>query len=292
MRLSLRNVFKNPQIRGKCPYDQNHDSDSGSSQEQLPLDVENPFDNCQPDHEGFVYWTEQSAKQELCDDDCHPGEKEDNEYSGEQDKLRRLERELKEKHKAAEKELEENVKKRLEEGYEQGKARAEDECRALKMKAESLLREAELNVREARQKSKEIIASSEHKIVELAMAVAERLIRTQLSIDPDTITAVVRDTMSILNGGTQVELYVNPDDLDTCMNFSSQLKDEFREITRLEILPDEAIPRGSCRIESESGVAEYLLEDEKEQLKETLLKLARDEEETRVAEEDSSYGKH
>jgi flagellar assembly protein FliH len=292
MRLSLKNVFKNPQVCGKCPYDQNREYSGDRSQEQVPLDSGNPSGLRQPDNETFVFWTELPDHKEECEDDCHSGEADGNEFSAEQDRLKRIERELRAKHKAAEQELEENVLKRLEEGYEEGKARAEEECRAIREKAESLLREAELNIREARQKSKEIIASSEHKIVELAVAVAERLVRTQLSIDPDTITAVVRDTMNILNGGDQVELYVNPADLDSCLNFSKQLKDEFREISRLEILPDEGIPRGSCRIESESGVAEYLLEEEKEQLKETLLKLARDEEDTLIAEEDSSYGNH
>ena len=97
--------------------------------------------------------------------------------------------------------------------------------------------------------------------------------------------------MNILNGGEQVELYVNPADLGSCQSFSAELKSEFREIAKLDVLPDDSIPRGSCRIESESGVAEYFIDEEKAKLKETLLSLARGEEE-KQAGEDAAYGRH
>ncbi len=293
MRLSLKNVFKKPLVHGKCSYSDQADSDPEVSDQTADEQQGNGVCAVETS-EAQVYWSEERVpEQSLPGDKQRPDQvrdaKPDPGRAGEvqpapqeptEADLRRVEQILEDK-----------MERCMREGYEQGKARAEDEYRALKEKAAALKQEAELNLREARQRAKEIVASSEHKIVELSIAVAERLVRTQLAVDADTITAIVRETMNLLAGGEQVELYVNPADARTCNDFSEQLKEEFRDIVRLDILTDENLARGSCRIESENGVAEYLIEEEQEQLKDTLLKLAGRDDES-LAEEDSSYGKH
>lgn len=177
-------------------------------------------------------------------------------------------------------------------GYEQGKEKAEAECLSLKQEMQSKLKEAELCLREARRHSREIIAASEIKVVELAVAAAERLLKTQLELVPDKIIQIVRETMLLLNGGEQLAVFVSPADLTVCLGMQEQLKAEFTEVNRLEILPDGDLTRGSCRIESASGTAEYLLQDESYRLKEMLLDVARQEETNKLAEERPSYGKH
>jgi flagellar assembly protein FliH len=291
MRLSRNSVFKNTRVCGCCSYScESHSAEgnnaSGESVDQVSLSESDCLDK-----DNYAFWSEPCLEDEneITEEVFH--DKRDNGYAQEDSAARKAEAERLSKLKRAEKELEEKAEKRLLEAYEQGKARVEDECRLMRESAETKMREADLLLREARQKSKEIVASSEHKVVELALAVAERLVRTQLEISPETITAIVRDTMNILNGGEQVELYVNPADLNSCQSFSAELKSEFREITKLDVLPDDSIPRGSCRVESECGVAEYLIDEEKAQLKETLLNLARGEEE-KQAEEDAAYGRH
>jgi flagellar assembly protein FliH len=291
MRSSHRSVFKNIKICGRCFY--NCESHTGEAYDQSVEKVKqaNLHESGDSSRSDYAFWSEPcSEKPEIPVEEEHSVKLEANlsEYDlaakkAETERLSKLRR--------AEKELEEKAEKRLLEAYEQGKARAEDECRLMRESTETKMREADLLLREARQKSKEIVASSEHKVVELAMAVAERLVRTQLEISSEAVTAIVRDTMNMLNGGEQVELYVNPADLNSCQSFSAELKNEFREISRLDVLSDDSIPRGSCRIESESGVAEYLIDEEKAQLKETLLSLARREEE-KQAEEDAAYGRH
>jgi len=92
--------------------------------------------------------------------------------------------------------------------------------------------------------------------------------------------------LSLTNSG------LNPADLDACVGFSDRLKEEFKEIVKLEVLTDSQLAKGSCRIESESGVAEYLIEEEKEALEKTLLQVARKEEAKLIEEDDSAYGKH
>ncbi len=282
MRLSLKNVYKKPQICGDCSY--------GKGELSLENDLSQPVVQV-TGREKLIFWSDEKPKPKpkpgitaaqtdftavsLPDSGEFGSDQAEETYDF-----------------SAEKVLEEKLQQCIHDGYEQGKTKAEDECRTIRESAANKLKEAELSLREARQRAKEIIASSETKIVELALAVSERLVRTQLSVAPETVTAIVRETMNMLNGGEQVDLYVNPADIDACVGFSDRLKEEFKEIVKLEVLADSQLPKGSCRIESESGVAEYLIEEEKEALEKTLLQVARKEEAKLVEEDDSAYGKH
>jgi len=180
----------------------------------------------------------------------------------------------------------------IQDGYKQGIEQAEAECRRLTQEAQVKLKEAELCLREARQRSREVIVSSEAKVVELAIAAAEQLIKTQLELAPEKIVYVVRETLRLLNGGGQLRIYVSPVDLPACLEMRESLNTEFQEVNRLEILPDGALGRGSCRVESENGSAEHLLYDESRRLREMLLSIARREDRKKTVEEISAYGKH
>jgi flagellar biosynthesis/type III secretory pathway protein FliH len=290
MRLSLKNVYKKPQICGDCSYGSGRIFSEVNQQGELSLesDLAQPVAHA-ASREKLIFWSEEKPKpkpnipapQADFTATSHPDSGEFGSVQAEETYDLR-----------AEKILEEKLEQCIHDGYEQGKTKAEDECRTMRESAANKLKEAELSLREARQRAKEIIASSETKIVELALAVSERLVRTQLSVAPETVTAIVRETMNMLNGGEQVDLYVNPADLDACVGFSDRLKEEFKEIVKLEVLTDSQLAKGSCRIESESGVAEYLIEEEKEALEKTLLQVARKEEAKLIEEDDSAYGKH
>jgi flagellar assembly protein FliH len=298
MRLSLKNVYKRPHICGRCEYSDNHDhltakpeaNITGTRQESGRKQTA-----CKSDEVAF--WVENEHGNDSGRDEREPlalrGDSESceerkNSSTGAEETFSTAEK----ADMVAEKVIAEKMEQYISQAYEQGKTKAIDECRLMREDAATRLREAELSLREARQRSREIVASSEKEIVELALAVAERLVRTRLEADPEIVTAIVRETMSMLNGGEQVDLYVNPADLDLCLGYREQLKEEFREIVKLEVLPDTGIPRGSCRVESEIGVAEYLINEEKEQLRETLLQIARKEEMRQIEEEDSAYDRH
>ncbi len=289
MPLSHKSVYKQPQITGDCNYAE----DAASGYEQsVVLDADNHS-------EEVVFWADPALEQHADDiTDSEPAvqrQKEDSKAFSkpkiEQQKGSQPQPEVMSM-KQVEKMLEERTEQFLREGYEQGRIKAEEECRSMQEKSAAKLREAELTIREAKQRSKEIVAASERKIVELSMAVAERLVYNQLEAAPETVTSIVRETMSILNGGEQVDLYVNPADLEVCLNYSDNLKEEFSEMSRLEVFPDPKLPRGSCRIESENGVAEYIIDKEKENLKQMLLKIARKEDLTQAEEEESAYDRH
>lgn len=295
MPLSPKQVYKNPYLSGTFSYPADQrDIEDGRAEEIEPV---SPLKvgSSQPADEAVAFWPHENSagESETKSSGRVSGARSEASNLKPDDEKRRLEEEAAENaRREADAALEKRVEQCLREGYEQGMAKAEDECRSMRENASARFREAELCLREAKQQAREIIAASERKIVELAVAVAERLIRDRLDQDPGTVLNIARETLNILNGGEQVELYVNSADLEACRAYSGNLREEFREILRLEVLTDDTIPRGSCRVESESGVAEYFIEDEKEQLKAKLLGIARRDEAEQIKEEDSVYGRH
>ncbi len=307
MPLSHKNVYKQPPIFGDCDYESEKlvcERESEDNEFQFEQAV-----SADPDSGEVAFWSDPDLENESVEIK-EPEQALEKEIKQGDSRIEEVKADRKSKKSAAqsksnsseeieaaainktEKKLEERFEKCVKDGYDQGKARAEQECLSMKEKAEASLREAELTMREAKQRSKEIIASSEKKIVELAVAVAERLVYKQLEVEPETIVSIARETMNMLNEGTQVDLFVNPADLEKCLEYSESLKEENPDISKLEVYPDPQLPRGSCRVESEGGVVEYLIDEEKERLKEVLLSIARNEERRLIEEGVSAYDRH
>ncbi len=293
MPLSLKTVYKQPPIDGDCSYAVDRETDLAKSKQfsSNPIAGGQSDDSFSEDRAVAVWpgFEEDKKENATAGDNLdyqaghdaynRGGLLEDIDQSGPIDEQKLSPEEIE---KAI---LKEKMDQCIQEGYEKGKAKAEKECLVMQEEASAKLKEAKSSLDESRRRSEEIIAASEKKIVELAVAVAERLVRKHLEIDPEAITGTVRETMNILNGGEQVEVYVNPSDLDPCLTAREQLKDEFKEIIKLDIFADENMPRGSCRVESESGVSEYIIDQEKNQLEQQLLRIARKEESGQAEEE-------
>jgi len=65
-----------------------------------------------------------------------------------------------------------------------------------------------------------------------------------------------------------------------------------KQAKKMDLLPDSNISRGSCRVESESGTVEFILEQEWERLKKMLLEVADNRKSDSGEEDEVSYGRH
>lgn len=178
------------------------------------------------------------------------------------------------------------------------KAEAEAGARELLEKACRRLEEAEQEaaacLQQARLRAREIISASEADIVELSVAIAEKLIQDQLEIAPRKVARIVQESMSrhFSREEEQLEVYLHPVDLPACRKGLEGFAGGSTAGARIKLLPDERLSRGSCRIESENSMVEYLLNDELEKIRETLLQLASAEERKQSREEGLAYASH
>jgi len=133
----------------------------------------------------------------------------------------------------------------FQEGYEAGQRMAAEEQQGSTAQLAALLygfaRETEQFVR-----------SLEDDVVELALAVAEKVIAREVQTDRDLVVNVVRAALDEIHDATEIRIRVHPDD-------HALLETRWQEMLprsvaqRSELLADELIERGGCIVETRIG---------------------------------------
>jgi flagellar assembly protein FliH len=108
----------------------------------------------------------------------------------------------------------------------------------------------------------------EGEVVELALAIARKILHREVQIDPHALAGIVRVTLEKLDSGTKVTLHVHPQEAaDWRRYFACQVED----IPAPEIHEDPALARGECRVETSLGSTEIGLESQLKEIETGLL---------------------
>lgn len=110
----------------------------------------------------------------------------------------------------------------------------------------------------------------EGEVVELALAIARKILHREVQIDPNTLAGIVRVTLGKLDIGTKVTLHVHAQEAaDWRRYFACQLEDA----PMPEIQEDSALAPGECRIETLLGSTEIGLQSQLKEIETGLLDL-------------------
>lgn len=151
--------------------------------------------------------------------------------------------------------LEEEMSKRgYDSGYLQGLGAAQSEGMRLRREAEAMLQEA-VQLRDR------MLARVEPQAVELAVCVAEKLVGKQLALVPDTIVAIVRESLRLLKESGEILIRLHPGDLLLCQANLAELQTEVRENSTLNLFADPEMTAGNCRIETNGALIECVLDE-------------------------------
>jgi flagellar assembly protein FliH len=90
-------------------------------------------------------------------------------------------------------------------------------------------------------------------LAKLAGKIARCLVKRELRTEPETIIALVRDTVSILNSSAEkLNVFLNPDDAQLIQNITRTSSEK----SRWKIIDDPMIPRGDCRVTSRDATVD------------------------------------
>jgi flagellar assembly protein FliH len=106
----------------------------------------------------------------------------------------------------------------------------------------------------------------EQSAVQLAVKIAEKVIRREVTRTGEVTLNLVREALELAAGTQQMKIRLHPADFAT---FESQIKRLAQEISRgaeAVIVPDEAISRGGCRLETQHGVIDQQIETQLERI--------------------------
>jgi flagellar assembly protein FliH len=110
----------------------------------------------------------------------------------------------------------------------------------------------------------------EGEVVELALAIARKILHREAQVDPHTLAGIVRVTLEKLDTGTKVDLHVHPKEATEWRHyFACQMEN----VPAPEVFEDPAIAPGECRIETSLGSTEVGLESQLKEIETGLLDL-------------------
>jgi len=110
----------------------------------------------------------------------------------------------------------------------------------------------------------------EGEVVQLALAIARKVLHRETQLDPHALAGIVRVTLEKLDTGTKVGLHVHPKEAaDWRHYFACQMEGA----PAPDVHEDPAIPPGECRIETSLGSTEVGLQSQLKEIETGLLDL-------------------
>lgn len=131
-------------------------------------------------------------------------------------------------------------------GFAQGE-RAGGEAAA--QRAEAMLRRLTETLEELTTVREQMIHETERQMVQLALAIARRVVHREVSIDHDLLIAMARVALDRLGENVQVTVRLSPEDLEA----TSAVRSAQWTGTHVTVVADARVGRGGCRVESEFG---------------------------------------
>lgn len=125
----------------------------------------------------------------------------------------------------------------------------------------------------------------EGEVVQLALAIARKILHREVQIDPNVLAGIVRVTLDKLETRTRVALYVHPREATDWRHFFAC---QMQDVPVPEVLEDETLPEGECRIETSLGSTDVGLTSQLKEIETGLMDLLAERPDTRPQEASSA----
>jgi flagellar assembly protein FliH len=139
----------------------------------------------------------------------------------------------------------------FEAGYQDGLA----EAAGIKEESKRIMEEA-LRYRQ------EIFVNLQPDLVAVAVVMAERIIRQEVSLEPGLIAGICREALKKALDGSNYLLSVHPDLLPVVEAHRQQLEQCLPKGARMQIIPEATLQPGGCRLETETIVVHGDIHDQ------------------------------
>jgi len=154
------------------------------------------------------------------------------------------------------------------EGYKEGLARGREEGLETAREPARLLEKAMRRVSEERGT---LLAKAERDVLDLAIAIATRIVRREVEIDRDLVTRVISDALRRASPLEEVVVRVNPSDYARIKAVAG-LEAILGDIRHLVLVEDRRVSTGGCLIETASGAIDARVETQLEEIERALVR--------------------
>lgn len=138
---------------------------------------------------------------------------------------------------------------------------------AASQRGEAMLKRLTQTLEELATLRAQMIHQTERQMVQLALAVARRVVHREISLDHDLLVAMARVALDRLGDTAHITVRLNPEDFEvTGAARAAQLHG-----SHVTVVADARIARGGCRIESDLGVVDAGVDAQLQELAHALL---------------------
>ena len=155
-----------------------------------------------------------------------------------------------------------------EEGFAEGLA----EARARVEPALEAVAEAE---RQIRAREGDFLRAAERSAVELALAIAEKIVGGTVSARPETVLDVVGGALLRTESRHRLVIEVNPEDLELVSESAEGLTARLGGVQRLDVIAERRVERGGCIVRTEEGEIDARIGSQLERLGELMTEAGR-----------------
>jgi len=100
----------------------------------------------------------------------------------------------------------------------------------------------------------------EAELVQLALAVARKVVGREVSLGPEVVTRIIRQALGRVEHAGRITVKLNPADLELLADIKPQLLKGMPEAGRAAFEADKGIARGGCLIETDGGEIDARIE--------------------------------
>jgi flagellar assembly protein FliH len=115
---------------------------------------------------------------------------------------------------------------------------------------------------EVQQAKETWIAQWERELVHLATAIAEKIVRREIAQQPEITLDLVRESLALAAGSPRLKIRLSPADFDALGTHVAELAEHIGTVGAADVVADESISPGGCRVESEFGVIDQQIESQ------------------------------
>ena len=116
-----------------------------------------------------------------------------------------------------------------------------------------LINQLELITRDVDECKRNILENAKHDIVDLAVGIAEKVVKTTCSKQRDVAFRNAEYALGLLKEKSPVVIRVNLADVEVLREYRSLLLNMFDKVESIKIAEDTSVEQGGCIIESSSG---------------------------------------
>jgi flagellar assembly protein FliH len=100
----------------------------------------------------------------------------------------------------------------------------------------------------------------ESDLVQLALAVARKIVGREVSIGPEAVTRIIRQALDRVEHSGRIIIKLNPADLDLLADIKPKCLSGLPEAGRAAFEADASISRGGCLVETDGGEVDARIE--------------------------------